>query len=51
MTKEAYVFVVCGSKEHIDTLHFSLNYLKSYFQEMNHQSIMTMLLILKLRNT
>lgn len=33
MTKEAYVFVVCGSKEHIDTLHFSLNYLKSYSQK------------------
>lgn len=28
--KEEFVFVVCGSKEHIDTLHFSLNYLKSY---------------------
>ena len=30
MTKEVYVFVVCGSQEHIDTLHFSLAYLKKY---------------------
>ena len=30
MTKEVFVFVVCGSKEHIDTLHFSLEYLKKY---------------------
>jgi hypothetical protein len=25
-----FVFVVCGSREHIDTLHFSLNALKKY---------------------
>jgi hypothetical protein len=25
-----YVFVVCGAKEHIETLHFSLNYLKHF---------------------
>lgn len=25
-----FVFVVCGAKEHIDTLHFSLTYLKKY---------------------
>jgi hypothetical protein len=30
MSKEVFVFVVCGSKEHIDTLHFSLKYLKKY---------------------
>ena len=28
MTNNQFVFVVCGSKEHIDTLHFSLHYLK-----------------------
>lgn len=25
-----FIFVVCGAKEHIDTLHFSLEYLKKY---------------------
>lgn len=30
MTKNIFVFVVCGSKEHIDTLHFSLKYLKRF---------------------
>ncbi|MFT6167298.1 MAG: hypothetical protein ACJAV5_000176 [Vicingaceae bacterium] len=30
---EIYVFVVCGSKEHIDTLHFSLIYLSKYSQK------------------
>jgi hypothetical protein len=25
-----FVFVVCGSKEHIDTLHISINYLRKY---------------------
>ena len=30
MSKNIFVFVVCGAKEHIDTLHFSLNYLKRY---------------------
>lgn len=30
MSKGTYVFVVCGDKEHIDSLHFSLNYLKHY---------------------
>jgi len=30
MNKGTFVFVVCGSKEHIDTLHFSLSYLKKY---------------------
>lgn len=28
--KQIFVFVVCGSKEHIDTLHFSIQYLKKY---------------------
>lgn len=32
MTNNLFVFVVCGSKEHIDTLHFSLEYLKKYSQ-------------------
>lgn len=30
MSKNIFVFVVCGSKEHIDTLHFSLNFLKRF---------------------
>ncbi len=30
MNDQQYVFVVCGVKEHIETLHFSLNYLKSF---------------------
>lgn len=30
MSKGTFVFVVCGAKEHIDTLHFSLKYLKKY---------------------
>ncbi len=30
MTDSKFVFVVCGGKEHIDTLHFSLEYLKYY---------------------
>lgn len=28
--KHIFIFVVCGAKEHIDTLHFSLYYLKKY---------------------
>lgn len=32
MTNNLFVFVVCGSKEHIDTLHFSLEYLKKNSQ-------------------
>ena len=28
--KGTFVFVVCGTEEHIDTLHFSLNYLKRF---------------------
>ncbi len=35
MTKEVFVFVVCGSKEHIDTLHFSLAYLQRFSQKSN----------------
>ena len=30
MRKDVFVFVVCGSKEHTDTLNFSLNYLTKY---------------------
>lgn len=30
MSKNIFVFVVCGAKEHIDTLHFSLEYLKRF---------------------
>jgi hypothetical protein len=30
MSKDVFVFVVCGSREHTDTLHFSLQYLKKY---------------------
>ena len=30
MSTNIFVFVVCGAKEHIDTLHFSLEYLKKY---------------------
>lgn len=33
MSKDVFVFVVCGSREHIDTLHFSLAYLKKYSQK------------------
>lgn len=33
MTKDVFVFVVCGSKEHIDTLHFSLAYLKRFSEK------------------
>ena len=28
--KNSFIFVVCGAREHIDTLHFSLEYLKKY---------------------
>ncbi len=28
--KNSFIFVVCGVREHIDTLHFSLEYLKKY---------------------
>jgi hypothetical protein len=31
--KNAFVFVVCGSREHIETLHFSLRYLKYYSRQ------------------
>lgn len=30
MAQHKFVFVVCGAKEHIDTLHFSLRYLKHF---------------------
>lgn len=30
MHKNSFIFVVCGAKEHIDTLHFSMEYLKKY---------------------
>ncbi len=30
MSKDIFVFVVCGTQEHIDTLHLSLSYLKKY---------------------
>lgn len=30
MSKNIFIFVVCGAKEHIDTLHFSLKYLQKY---------------------
>lgn len=30
MSKNVFIFVVCGAKEHIDTLHFSLEYLKKH---------------------
>lgn len=30
MSKNIFVFVVCGGKEHIDTLHFSLKYLNRF---------------------
>lgn len=30
MSKNIFLFVVCGAKEHIDTLHFSLPYLQKY---------------------
>lgn len=30
MSKNIFVFVVCGGREHIETLHFSLEYLKKY---------------------
>lgn len=28
--KNIFIFVVCGSREHLDTLHFSLSFLKKY---------------------
>lgn len=30
MSRNKFVFVVCGAKEHIDTLHFSLRYLQHF---------------------
>src|SRR5271170_7374643 len=30
MPVNKFVFVVCGGREHIDTLHFSLHYLKHF---------------------
>lgn len=30
MNKNCFIYVVCGAKEHIDTLHFSLEFLKKY---------------------
>lgn len=30
MSKNCFIFVVCGAKEHIDTLHFSMEHLKKY---------------------
>lgn len=30
MSKNCFIFVVCGAAEHIDTLHFSIEYLKKY---------------------
>nr|WP_315164643.1 hypothetical protein [uncultured Flavobacterium sp.] len=33
MSNNIFVFVVCGAKEHIDTLHFSLEYLKKYSEK------------------
>lgn len=30
MSKDVFVFVVCGAAEHIETLHLSLEYLKKY---------------------
>jgi hypothetical protein len=30
MAENKFVFVVCGSREHIDTLHYSLRYLKHF---------------------
>lgn len=30
MSNEKFVFVVCGAREHIDTLHFSLPYLRHF---------------------
>lgn len=30
MTNNQFVYVVCGAREHIDTLHFSLEYLKRF---------------------
>ena len=30
MSSEKYVFVVCGAREHIDTLHFSIQYLRHF---------------------
>jgi len=35
MSKGTFVFVVCGGKEHIETLHLSLQYLRKY----SHQEI------------
>jgi hypothetical protein len=33
MSKEVFVFVVCGSREHIETLHYSLRYLNKFSQK------------------
>ena len=33
MSKQIFVFVVCGAAEHIETLHLSLAYLKKYSQK------------------
>lgn len=30
MDRNIFIFIVCGAKEHIDTLHFSLPYLRKY---------------------
>ena len=30
MSQNKFVFVVCGAKEHIDTLHFSIRYLQHF---------------------
>ena len=30
MSKDVFVFVVCGTQEHLGTLHFSLQYLSRY---------------------
>ena len=31
--KKVFIFVVCGAKEHIDTLHFSIDYLKCFSKQ------------------
>lgn len=33
MSNNIFVFAVCGAREHIDTLHFSLEYLKKYSKQ------------------
>ena len=33
MNKQIFVFVVCGAKEHVDTLHLSIKYLKKYSKQ------------------